>query len=176
MGRPSAYTPELAAKICEEIATSTRSLGAICDESDELPHPRTAWRWLTQHEEFRQSYSLAREMQQELVAEECIDIADETSNDTITKTSKSGAEYEAPNHEWISRSALRVSTRLKLMEKLSPKKYGARITQALTGPDGGPIETRDRSRVDRKTQEILQRALERRRQALEAQPDYSDLV
>lgn len=176
MGRPSSYTPEIGAKICEEIATTTKSLGAICDEDDALPDARTVWRWLNQFEEFRQSYSLARERQQELVAEECIEIADDASNDTITKTSRSGVEYEAANHEWISRSALRVSTRLKLMEKLSPKKYGARVTQELTGADGGPIATEDKTRVDARVSKIVQRAMLAKRKAEERPDDGSDLV
>jgi hypothetical protein len=53
------------------------------------------------------------------MAESCLVIADDSSGDTI-ETSKGVIE----NREFTSRSKLRVETRMWLMERLSPKKYG----------------------------------------------------
>ena len=44
------------------------------------------------------------------------------------------------NTEWISRSKLRVETRLKLLAKWDPKRYGDKITQEHVGADGGGID------------------------------------
>lgn len=84
-------------------------------------------------------YARAREQQMEAMAEETLDIADETNRDTIIKKGKDGSEYEAPDAEWIARSKLRVDTRKWLMSKLAPKKYGDKITNELTGPNGQPL-------------------------------------
>lgn len=54
------------------------------------------------------------------IAEECLDIADETTNDTR----KTADGNDVANSEWISRSKLRVETRLKLLAKWDPKRYG----------------------------------------------------
>jgi hypothetical protein len=36
---------------------------------------------------------------------------------------------------------LRVETRLKLLAKWDPKRYGDKIAQEISGPDGGAIKT-----------------------------------
>lgn len=65
----------------------------------------------------------------EVMADELFDIADETSQDTITD-----AEGNArPNSEWITRSRLRVDTRKWYLSKLAPKRYGDRLDVAVTG-------------------------------------------
>lgn len=139
MARPTSYTPEKAAKICALIAEDPRRLSTILDEHDDLPTAKTVWQWLALHGEFREMYARAREQQMEALAEETLDIADETSRDTIFKTGKDGSEYEAPDSEWIARSKLRVDTRKWLMSKLAPRKYGDKITNELTGPNGQPL-------------------------------------
>lgn len=65
-------------------------------------------------------FARAREEGFDAIAEECLDIADETSHDTR----KTADGNEVANSEWISRSKLRVETRLKLLAKWAPKKYG----------------------------------------------------
>lgn len=59
MGRPSTYTPEIAERICAELAEG-KSVARACD-ADDMPEQRTVFRWLTQHESFRQQYMRARE-------------------------------------------------------------------------------------------------------------------
>jgi hypothetical protein len=43
--------------------------------------------------------------------------------------------------------ALRVDTRKWMAGKLAPKKYGEKVTQEITGNDGGPIEMSDADRA-----------------------------
>ncbi|HBI70015.1 MAG TPA: hypothetical protein DDZ22_13690 [Massilia sp.] len=68
------------------------------------------------------------------IAAECLEIADETAFDTID--TKDG---DRANTEWISRSKLRIETRLKLLSKWAPKKYGDRMDVNHGGQDGNPV-------------------------------------
>ena len=72
----------------------------------------------------------------EAMFEDILEIADDTSRDTID--TENG---EKANSEWISRSRLRVDARKWMLSKMMPKKYGDKITQELGGIDGAPIET-----------------------------------
>ena len=68
---------------------------------------------------------------------DALHIADDNSQDT-----RYGADgKEMPDSEWISRSKLRVETRLKLLAKWDPKRYGDKITAEHTGADGGAIQS-----------------------------------
>ena len=69
-----------------------------------------------------EKYARATEIRAEKMADEILDIADSSENDTI-KTEKG----EFQNTEWIQRSRLRVDSRKWLMSKMLPKKYGDKI-------------------------------------------------
>lgn len=132
MGRHSAYTEATAAVICERLADG-EPLRQICRD-DAMPAWRTVYDWIDANAEFAARIVHAREAGFDAIAEECLEIADETSRDTI-KFGSGEAEREAVNSEWISRSKLRVETRLKLLAKWSPKKYGDKldVNAAVTG-------------------------------------------
>lgn len=80
--------------------------------------------WLQRHEDFMQQYARAREIQAELLAEEVIEIADDSSGDVIVVDDDGN---EQTNHERVARSRLRVDARKWYASKLSPKRYGDRI-------------------------------------------------
>lgn len=61
IGRPSSYTPEIGARICDGMAGG-KSLQEVCREEG-MPHPGTVWRWRMEHEAFRENYARAREAQ-----------------------------------------------------------------------------------------------------------------
>lgn len=126
-GRPEfTYSEELGDKICLEIATTNKGLHAIC-KMDGMPSYSTIWKWINDTEKgFKNKYARAKEEQMEFLAEEILDIADETSHDTIT-VNKNRTDIEIPNSEWINRSRLRVDARKWLMSKLAPKKFGDKL-------------------------------------------------
>ena len=132
-GRPSSYTPEIGERICELIGSSDRGLDFLCSKHAELPHAGTVHRWLNAHPEFREHYLRARERQADFIADQALEIADDTSRDTIE--TESG---ERANAEWISRSKLRVDTRLRIAGKLAPKRWGDRIQHANDPVDPMP--------------------------------------
>lgn len=136
-GRPTIYANKIADEICERLSEG-ESLNKICHD-DHIPDKATVYRWLSDPErrEFCDKYTRARERQAETFIDECVDIADMTEMDTIRKTTKNGDEYDAPDHEWITRSRLRVETRIKIAEKLAPKKYTPK--NEISGPEGKPL-------------------------------------
>ena len=123
MGRPTRYTKKVATEICWRIADG-ESLYSICAD-DHMPAKRTIYHWLSlkSYQDFLHQYTQARERQAETFIDQCVDIADDGTRDTVTVEGKDGKEYERVNHDHINRSRLRVDTRIKLAEKLAPKKY-----------------------------------------------------
>lgn len=117
VGRPTLYSPELAEAICKRMSAG-ESLRKICT-FEGMPPTSTVMRWLLAHPEFREQYEQAREAQADFLADEMLQIADDSSRDYIdTETGKK------LNAEYVQRSRLRVDTRKWLLSKLFPKKYG----------------------------------------------------
>ncbi len=126
-GRPTDYTPELAALICERVATSTLGLNKICLAED-MPVKSTVNLWRYRYPEFSYQYAQAKLVQADLLAEECMDIADDDSKDI--KINSEG--YEICNAEFVARSRLRIDTRKWLAAKLLPKQYGQLVDDKKT--------------------------------------------
>lgn len=136
LGRPSIpYDSDIADEICASLATSERGLETIC-RTEGMPSYRTIYRWLEEHEDFRQKYARAKEMQGQLLAEQIIPIADDSSDDLVTRYRQDGTEYESVDHDNINRSRLRVDARKWLAGKLAPKIYGDQIKVEHSGTVG----------------------------------------
>lgn len=128
-GRPSSYTSERAAEICDLIADGL-SLREIC-RREGMPDKTTVLRWLASREEFRIQYAHARELQADAFAEEILEIADDATNDWMMRQNGDGEPpTKVADHEHISRSKLRVDARKWLMSKMAPKKYGDKLIHA----------------------------------------------
>ncbi len=137
-GRPSAFSEDIADTICERLADG-ESLRAICAEEG-MPSKSMVFRWLGQHEAFRDQYERARETQADAIFDEILDIADDGSNDWMErKTSDGSAGDVILNGEAIQRSRLRVDARKWMAGKLRPKKYGDKVAVEATGKDGAPL-------------------------------------
>lgn len=74
-GRPSTFTDELAAEICERIAMD-ESLVKIC-EGENMPSTNTVYRWLHDKPEFRDNYVRARGDQAHTVADQAKKVRDD---------------------------------------------------------------------------------------------------
>ena len=103
-GRPTSYTEELGDKICEGVARKT-PLARLCDENEDLPAPRTVYKWLRIHKEFVQNYTRAKEDQADYLVEECLEIADKDGIEPADKR-------------------IRVDTRKWIASRFNAKKYG----------------------------------------------------
>ena len=133
-GRPTLITAALIEEICMRII-EPRSLRSISGDLD-MPNWRTVLGWLmignrpeppALHAIFLQQYTQARQLQQEVNLDDCIDIADDGRNDWMMR--KIGKDEFVPvvDNEAINRSRMRIDTRLKMAEKMLPKKYGTKI-------------------------------------------------
>lgn len=96
-------------------------MAKICRD-DKMPSVSTVAEWAAKDKGFSGSIARAREEGFDAIALECLEIADEKSKDTIVTDFG-----EKPNSEWIARSKLRIETRLKLLSKWDPKRYGEKV-------------------------------------------------
>lgn len=143
-GRPSKYTAKIADEICKDIADgkSVREIAA----SDDMPAMSTIFRWLSEHEDFQEQYTRAKEAQAEYMAEDILNIADDATNDWMERNGEENEGWQA-NGEHIQRSRLRIESRKWLLGKLKPKKYGDKQTLEHSGPDGKPIQTENKTEI-----------------------------
>lgn len=122
MGRPSEFTPDVAAQICAELVEG-KSLRAICRQ-ESMPGLTTVFKWLKDFPDFANQYAHAREAQADTLADEITDIADDCSKDYYDRPTKDGETERVVDTEHINRSRLRVEARKWIASKLKPKKYG----------------------------------------------------
>jgi hypothetical protein len=137
-----AYSPEQRAAAIETVIAGLRKgtpLTVLCD-ADGMPGVSTVYLWMEGDEELSGAIARAREQGFDQIALDALAIADETSNDT-----RKGADgNQAPNSEWITRSRLRVETRLKLLAKWDPKRYGEATMLKHADAEGGKLDLADR--------------------------------
>lgn len=139
-GRPTKFSEKLGLEINARIARG-QSLRQISDDPM-MPSKSTVCRWLVMHPEFQDQYARAREVQADLLAEEVVEIADDSSLDLLEIRDEQGrlTGYQQ-NHAKVQRDRLRADSRKWRAAKLSPKKYGNSSKVELTGADGGAIKT-----------------------------------
>lgn len=125
-------------KICERIADG-EPLKVICREEG-MPKWRTVYDWIKADPEFSERMEVARQLGYDAIAEETLEIADDGRNDWMQKVEEDEAPGWKLNGEHVQRSKLRIDTRLKLLAKWHPKKYGEKVTAEHTGPEGGPVQ------------------------------------
>jgi hypothetical protein len=61
--------------------------------------------------------------------------------------------------DMLGHRKLQVETRLKLLAKWDPKRYGERMAQEISGPDGGPV-TLAAVRLNNEQEDALKRVIE----------------
>ena len=125
MPTPSTFTVETFFAILDRIRNG-ETLKAICRE-DGMPDPNTFRRWVRDFPERERLYDKARLDGTDALADELIDIAWDTSHDTIVDA-KGRATC---NHEWIARSRLKSETIRFLLMKLNPRRYGEKMPDVI---------------------------------------------
>lgn len=143
MGRRSIYTPELANEIIERISNG-EPLKAICRD-EHMPTWSVVYRWIRDIPDFATEMNIARDMGADAIAEEALSIADTPVVGEETEESETGRKVR--RGDMLGHRKLQVETRLKLLAKWHPKKYGDRTAMELTGADGGPVRITDTERA-----------------------------
>lgn len=142
-GRPSKLDAQMLARVCR-LMVEKRSLARACNEKG-MPDFSTVYDWenrgqehlkdgilTTIYAQFSQAFARAKTLQAHAIMSELMDIADDGSNDW-----QIGKYGPMLNHEHVSRSKLRVETRLKLVERLAPAIYAP--TQKMANADGSNL-------------------------------------
>jgi hypothetical protein len=124
-GRPSKYSLDISEQIVGRIENG-ETLASICRE-EAMPKRRTVYDWMQADADFSARFARARELGADAIAEDALKIADDGQNDTYTDDNGN----ERTREDVIQRSKLRVETRLKLLAKWCPKKYGEKVIHNL---------------------------------------------
>lgn len=127
MPRETLYTPELVEIICERLGRG-EPLAQICRE-DGMPAYRTVKDWMDSRDDVSAGIARARESGEDVIGADCLTIADDRSDDPASRR-------------------IRVETRLKLLAKWNPKKWGDRTT--LAGDPDAPLGGMPESALDAK--------------------------
>jgi hypothetical protein len=105
--------------------------------------PQQFYRRMLADETIAERYARAKEAALDAMADDILAISDDGSNDTYLDEDGN----ERTRTDVIARSRLRVDSRKWIMSKLAPKKWGDKVTQEHTGPDGGPVQVATIRRV-----------------------------
>ena len=139
-GRPSKYTPEIAQEIVERLSNA-EPLRQICRDEG-MPDWRTIYDWMYRDDKevalgrgvgLSAAIARAREIGYDKLAEECLELADtpalfEKVVETVDPTGKT--HVAVTRSDDVNARRLQVETRLKLLSKWNPKRYGDRVTMA----------------------------------------------
>ena len=127
MANHAKYSEELFAEIVERLSKG-EPLMSIC--RDKGFHRSQVTRWRKLHPEFDEAFLEARDDGFDAIAANCLEIADDSRNDYIEALANEDdpkAGIALSNGENIQRSKLRIETRLKLLAKWDPRRYGERL-------------------------------------------------
>jgi hypothetical protein len=127
---PAQFLPEIHAWI-----ESGKTLRAYCRQ-DGKPSYGTVYDWLEADAKDAgiesSRFARARELGEEQIMQECLAIADETQAGEIV-TVKADGTKEVKTADMIEHRKLRIETRLKLLAKWNPKKYGDKLDLNVSG-------------------------------------------
>jgi hypothetical protein len=139
LGKPSTYDPLIAQEMCEMLSDGI-PLRVICRSDDKFPAWRTVYDWMKKDADLTAAIAHARDVGYDAIAEDCLHIADtpllgeEVSESTEADGTK---KVTIKKVDMLGHRKLQIETRLKLLAKFNPKKYGDRVTHA--GDDESPV-------------------------------------
>ena len=139
-GRPSRYTSELAAEICDRISKGEPLLQICGDEH--MPKRQTVYDWLERIDGLSVQFARAREAGCDAMAEEALIIAN-TPILGRKKVFSSGSEegedsMTVTEEDMLGHRKLQIETRLKLLACWNPAKYGTKVQ--MGGDPKNPIK------------------------------------
>ena len=138
-GRKSTYDPEIAKKMCELLAEGV-PLRQICRENEGFPAWRTVYDWMGKDPDLAAAIAHARDVGYDALAEECLHIADNPvlGEEVSESEDEDGVKrITIKKVDMLGHRKLQIETRLKLLAKFNPKKYGDKVTHA--GDDANPV-------------------------------------
>ena len=139
----SKQTTEVLEKILDRISEG-EPLRVICRDED-MPSWRSFYEWMEKDEDLAARFARARIEGFDAIAEEALKIADTPMLGVVKREKPDGVEVT--HEDMLGHRKLQVDTRLKLLAKWDPKRYGDKI--ALGGAeDLPPINTQGDADLD----------------------------
>lgn len=134
-GHSTAYSELLADRILERLSRG-EPLTSICKDSG-LPEASTVASWYVYPDElarpgFAARFARAERIGLHIMAEEMLNIADDSGKDTVTKIFK-GKRVKVIDQEHINRDRLRVQTRQFILSKKLKEVFGDAVKHEHTG-------------------------------------------
>lgn len=133
--------------ICDAVSNG-QTIAQVCRDLDIARHQIYAW--IEADEAFRDKMEVARAAGYDAIADEAFAIADDSTFDTIE--TKHGPKLD---REWVARSKLRVETRLKLLAKWHPKRYGEKLEIESTNKTANVAISDDPNEAARQYSELV---------------------
>lgn len=130
-GRPTLRTQEIEDALIEWIS-SGQTLRDFCRQEGN-PAWRTIYDWLEGDADFSARFARARELGHDAISEEALAIAD-TPIEGITVTTDEDGKSKQVRGDMLGHRKLQVETRLKLLAKWNPKRYGDKTEHTMNGP------------------------------------------
>ena len=156
-GRPTKFSEQLAAEILQRISAG-ENLRAIC--RDKKITNETVYEWKDKYPDFSERFARARELGADALALEALEIADTPLKGEEVEYNSKGKVIKRKKSDMLGHRRLQVDTRLKLLAKWFPQKYGDKSSVELSGPGGGPVQLSDVERAA-KIESILNAAKRR---------------
>jgi hypothetical protein len=123
IGRPSMFTEEIAAAICDGIAAG-ECLPRVCDKPG-MPHPSTVFDWLAKDKVFADQYARAREAQGELMDAMIMEAATAAPERVIIRMGgEDGGTKEQVDTGEVQHRRLKIDALKWRAAHLRPKVYG----------------------------------------------------
>jgi hypothetical protein len=133
--KPIPYDPEIVAKVCEQVASGSRSLVTILSETPGAPSYSTWLKWLNSNDEMAMLYARAKEHQADFLAEQVIDIVDDA------KLAPHDKRVRFEGRKWVA-------------SKLNPRRYGDSI-DVTSGGAPLPAAQLNQVTIDQRVQTIM---------------------
>ena len=121
---PIFYSSELFDRICARIADG-ETLRSICRDLD-MPSYAAVYDWIQQRPDCATRFARAREVGYDAIAEDALRIADTPVEglEMTTETGPDGEKVKLTKKDMLKHRKLQVYTRLQLLEKWYPQRYG----------------------------------------------------
>lgn len=133
-GRPTIRTPEIEEALLVWIAEG-ETLRAFCRQAN-APAWRTVYNWLEADEGFSARFARARRLGHDAISEQTMELADTPQQGEETVTKPDGS-VEVRRGDMLGHRKLQIETRLKLLAKWDPKRWGDRTV--LAGDPEAPL-------------------------------------
>jgi len=134
MGRKSTYNAKVATEICNRIADGV-PLRQICRDLNIAW--RTVYEWREARPEFSARFARARDMGMDAILEEALEIANTPLPGKEVTKDRFGTSIKTS--DMLGHRKLQIETRLKLLAKWNPTKYGDKVETTHKGDPGAPV-------------------------------------